>query len=95
MEHLKDLGALGTVGTTVVIAALVLLAILIFSKPLRFILKLGLNVLCGFVALILLNFVGGAFGLTLGVNWLNAAVVGVLGLPGVALLLVLKWLMLI
>ena len=30
-------------------------------------------------------------GLTLGVNWFNALTVGVLGLPGLGLLLLVKW----
>lgn len=75
-------------------AAGILLLILLFkilSKPLRWAVKLLLNAIVGFVALTLLNALGGLIGVSLGVNWLNAIVVGVLGVPGVILLLLIKY----
>ena len=45
------------------------------------------------VVLFLLNFVGGIVGLSLGINWFNALVVGIFGAPGVVLLLLLKYLL--
>ena len=41
------------------------------------------------VVLILFNLVGGLFGLSLAVSPLNALIVGVLGAPGVILLVIL------
>jgi len=79
----------------VVLAALAVLVILllkILKKPIRLLLKLAVNTVFGFIGLAVVNLVGGFFGVTLGVNLLNALVVGVLGLPGVALLLIVKWL---
>jgi len=35
--------------------------------------------------------VGGLFGVALEISWFNAIISGVLGIPGVALLLILKW----
>lgn len=82
---------------TLVLAAsgILLLALLfrILKTPLRWVFKLLLNAAIGFVALIILNFFGAWVGLSLGVNWLNAIVVGVLGIPGVILLLLLKYLL--
>ena len=49
--------------------------------------------LVGFAVLFLLNFAGGFVGLSLGINWLNAIVVGIFGAPGVVLLLLLKYLL--
>ena len=74
----------------VVIAAvfLVWLVIRLFRKPIRWILKLLLNTAIGFAALFLLNF----FGITLGLNWINALVIGVAGFPGLVLLLLIKYL---
>ena len=72
---------------------LIVLIVKIFGTPLRWLLKLALNTATGFVALFLLNFFGGFIGLSLGINWFNAIVVGVLGVPGVALLLLLKYLL--
>ena len=43
-------------------------------------------------ALFLLNFFGSAIGITLGLNWINALVIGVAGFPGLVLLLLLKYL---
>ena len=65
----------------VVIAAvfLVWLVIRLFRKPIRWILKLLLNTAIGFAALFLLNFFGSAIGITLGLNWINALVIGVAG----------------
>lgn len=78
----------------VVIAAvfLVWLVIRLFRKPIRWILKLLLNTAIGFTALFLLNFFGSAIGITLGLNWINALVIGVAGFPGLVLLLLIKYL---
>ena len=76
----------------VVIAAvfLVWLVIRLFRKPIRW--KLLLNTAIGFAALFLLNFFGSAIGITLGLNWINALVIGVAGFPGLVLLLLIKYL---
>lgn len=79
----------------IVIAVVALVCFRIFTKPIRLVLKILLNIGFGFLALLILNFLGGFIGVGLGVNWLNAAVVGILGLPGVVLLLILRWLLLI
>lgn len=78
----------------VVIAAVLLvwLVIRLFRKPIRWILKLLLNTAIGFAALFLLNFFGSAIGITLGLNWINALVIGVAGFPGLVLLLLIKYL---
>ena len=74
----------------VVIAAVFLIRL--FRKPIRWILKLLLNTAIGFAALFLLNFFGSAIGITLGLNWINALVIGVAGFPGLVLLLLIKYL---
>ena len=75
----------------IAIAVLVLLAVFVLSKPIRLILKLLINTGLGFVALILINKFGAQYGISLGVDWVNAVVTGVFGIPGVAALLALKW----
>ena len=45
----------------------------------------------GLGALWLLNSAAPVTGVTLGLNWFNALTVGVLGLPGLGLLLLVKW----
>ena len=78
----------------IVVAAVFLLWLVIqlFRKPIRWILKLLLNTAIGFAALFLLNFFGSAVGITLGLNWINALVIGEAGFPGLVLLLLLKYL---
>ena len=82
-------------GQTLAIAGgifLLWLVIKIFTKPMKLIFKLILNTGIGFLALWLVNFFGDAFGISLGLNWVNALTVGVLGFPGLVLLLLLKYL---
>lgn len=78
-----------------IIAFLIFLSFFIFGKSISLIFKLALNTVIGVAALILINMVGINFGITIGVNLVNGLVVGVLGVPGVALLLLLQWLMII
>ena len=80
----------------VVIAAIVLGVIVVLrllAKPIRFIFKLLINTVLGFVLLWLINFVGGGLGIALELSLLNALVVGLLGIPGVLLLLAIHFLL--
>ena len=54
-------------------------------------LKLLANTLLGFLALWVVNLTAGVTGITLGLNLLNALVIGILGLPGFVLLLLTQW----
>ena len=76
-------------------AALILLSLsfTLLKKPLTWILKLLLHAAMGYAFLFLVNFVGAWLGVSLGLNWVNAAVAGVLGVPGVVLLLLIKYLL--
>jgi inhibitor of the pro-sigma K processing machinery len=59
--------------------------------PLKIIIKLIYNSVLGGIALVLINFFGGFAGIHIGVNPLTALAAGVLGIPGIALLLVLQF----
>lgn len=63
----------------------------IFSTSLKLVLKAALNTLLGLGALMLLNATSALTGLSLGLNLFNALVVGVLGVPGLGLLLLVQW----
>ncbi len=76
----------------VLIAAAVILALRIFTLPIRFIFRLLWSTLVGYLLLFLFNAVGSLIGLTLSVNTLTAVIVGVLGIPGLILLLLVRWL---
>jgi inhibitor of the pro-sigma K processing machinery len=75
-----------------VFALIMLIAVIkLFSAPLRWVLKLVFNTLLGFLGLFLFNLTGVYTGVTLGLNLINAVVIGIFGLPGLALLLFIKW----
>lgn len=71
------------------LVAVLVLAVL--HRPLKQLGLLCLRTLGSLAALMLLSPVGGMIGVTLGVNLTNALVMGLLGLPGLGLLLMLKW----
>ena len=62
-----------------------------FSAPLRLVGKATVNTLLGLGALLLLNALSPLTGLSLGLNLFNALVVGILGVPGLGLLLLVQW----
>lgn len=71
--------------------ALFITALLVLRRPLGRLWRLGVRSAGGLAALALLDPVGQLVGVTLGVNWVNALVLGVLGAPGFGLLLMLQW----
>lgn len=58
--------------------------------PIKIILKLIGNGILGGILLLLVNLIGGIFGLTLAINPLNAIIVGLLGIPGIVLLFIIQ-----
>ena len=82
-----------TISSLLILGAVILLCFVslkILTAPIRLVMKLLINAALGFVILFVVNFFGAFFGISLGVNFINAAVAGFLGIPGVILLLVLK-----
>lgn len=61
-----------------------------FLMPLKFIFKLIANSLLGGLLILLINWMGGIWNLYIPLNLLSALFVGILGLPGAALLLILN-----
>ena len=80
-------------GIVVIAVIAIVVVVRLLSAPIRLAGKLLINALAGFVVLFLLNFVGNIVGLSLGINWITAIVVGILGAPGVVLLLLIKYLL--
>jgi len=60
-------------------------------KPLMFFFKIACHGIIGIAALIICNIICGFFGVAVGFNIITATVAGVLGLPGVALLYALSF----
>ncbi len=70
---------------------LVVVCLRLFAAPLKLALKVLVNSALGFGAVWLLNLTTTVTGLSLGLNWFNALIIGILGLPGFGLLLLVQW----
>ena len=74
------------------LAGLVLCAVLLLlRRPAAWLLRLALRSSVWLAVLALFSQVGRLVGISLGVNLVNALVLGVLGVPGFGLLLMLQW----
>ena len=70
-----------------------LLALILLRKVVGAVLRILLRTAVGGGVLAVLSPVGSMLGLNLGVNLYNALVIGVLGAPGLGLLMLLNWLL--
>ena len=74
------------------LAGLVLCAaLLLLRRPAAWLLRLALRSSVWLAVLALFSQVGRLVGISLGVNLVNALVLGMLGAPGLGLLLMLQW----
>ena len=77
---------------TFIIYLICLIGIIIIGKifivPIKWILKLLINSILGAVILAAINTIGSLWGIHVGINFVTAVIVGVLGVPGAALLVV-------
>lgn len=73
------------------VGAIVLIFIVgkIFLWPLKLVLKLAASSVIGGFAILIINALGAGFGLLIPLNLISAVIVGILGVPGVILLLIL------
>ena len=62
----------------------------IFIVPIKKILKLILNSILGGVVIFIINLIGANFGFHLGLNFFTSILIGLLGLPGVVCLIIIK-----
>lgn len=62
----------------------------IFILPIKSVLKLVLNSILGGLIIYLINIIGGLFAFHIGLNYITAILVGILGVPGAILLIILK-----
>lgn len=70
---------------------MVIVALAALRRPLEWLLGVFLRTGVGLAALYALSGVGGLLGIRLGVNLVNALVLGLLGVPGFGLLLMMNW----
>ena len=73
------------------VALLALSVLTLLHRPLGRLIRLAARSAVGLAALALFSQVGQFIGVSLGVNLVNALVLGVLGVPGFGLLLMLQW----
>ena len=62
----------------------------IFIVPIKKILKLILNSILGGIVIFLINLIGANFGFHIGLNIFTSIVIGLLGVPGVVCLIIVK-----
>lgn len=72
-------------------AAALIPAAVVLRRPLKALGKLALRSGLWMVFLWLFRGAGGLLGIQLGVNLFNGVVLGVLGIPGLALLMLVRW----
>ncbi len=77
--------------TTGLLCAVVLVLITLFFKQLKGLLLLILNTALGWAGLYIFNLIFASSGFLIGVNIASATVVGVLGIPGLLLMIILKF----
>ena len=77
--------------TLLIPALLAVLLIRLLLMPLKWTLKIGIHSGCGFLCLWLLNSISSFTGLLFPINAVTALIAGFLGLPGIALLALLQW----
>ena len=65
----------------------------IFIRPLKWIFKLGINSVLGGFMLAAVNLVGGFMGMNISINPLTALISGVLGVPGMGLIIALQYIL--
>ena len=80
-------------GPLMLIAATLLLWLFlrILRLPLKLLMKLLLHAAVGFIALFVLNFLGSSVGISLSITPVNCILAGALGVPGVLLMLLFKY----
>ena len=74
-----------------VIALTVVTCLRLLRRPLKLLLRLAVSSSLGFGALWLVQYTSAYTGLSLGLNLFNALVIGILGLPGLGMLVLLQW----
>lgn len=71
-------------------AVLAVITLILLARPIKWLFKLAISCAVGCAGLVAFNLLGGLFGLYIGVNLATAATAGILGLPGLAMMLILK-----
>lgn len=79
-----------SVSMLIVCFAIIYLFIWVFIKPIKLIFKILANSIIGSAVLILFNYAGTFFSISLGVNVYSSLICGILGIPGLIMLILGK-----
>jgi len=82
-----------TLALIFLLVGLIMSAVVLFkiaAAPIKLIFKLMLNALSGFMLLLLANLISGFFDFSIPINMINCIITGVFGIPGVALLVLIR-----
>ena len=83
------MGLTDKIGIAILCAFVLFSVVRLFAAPLKLAAKVLLNTALGFLALFLLGLTEPVTGFSLGLNFFNALTVGILGVPGLVLLVLL------
>ena len=79
---------------TFLIALIIMYIILkILSLPFKIIIKLLINGIVGGAVIWIINLIGANFGFMITLNWISALIAGILGIPGVVILVILHFIL--
>ena len=84
------MGLTDKIGIAILCAFVLFSVVRLFAAPLKLAAKVLLNTALGFLALFLLGLTEPVTGFSLGLNFFNALTVGILGVPGLVLLVLLS-----
>lgn len=76
--------------SSIVIIVAALVGLYLFIKLIKFPIKLLLHAAGGFILLLVAEFICGFFDFSLGINFLKCVAAGVLGIPGVIIIVALR-----
>ncbi len=65
-----------------IVACLLFISLIIFSKPVKLLFKVCINSLIGISALFITNYLLAPLGISVGINVFTALIIGLLGIPG-------------
>jgi len=71
----------------------ILIVVKLLAWPLKILIRLLMNAVLGVILLLLVNYFGAYFNISIGINAVTALVAGFFGVPGVIFLIIFKMIM--
>jgi len=77
--------------TWMIVICLIFVGLIIFAKPVKYILRFFIQAVCGMILSVGFNFLLAPLSIAVGINYLTFVVTGLLGLPGFVMLYFVSW----